>query len=74
MSSLADAAENRIRSRFEQSKSAILPLEAQIVLADELIDQIVFRLYGLTPEETPPNKSDWPASFGGPGRPTRMTT
>ncbi len=48
---LNEAAENKIRSRFEQSKSAILPLEAQIVFTDELIDQIVYRLYALTPEE-----------------------
>lgn len=48
---LNEAAENKIRSRFEQSKSAILPMEAQIKFTDELIDQIVYRLYGLTPEE-----------------------
>jgi hypothetical protein len=48
---LNEAAENKIRARFEQSKSAILPLEAQIAFTDELIDQIVYRLYGLTPEE-----------------------
>jgi hypothetical protein len=48
---LNEAAENKIRSRFEQSKSAILPLEAQIGFTDELIDQMVYRLYSLTPEE-----------------------
>src|SRR4029077_8641924 len=47
---LNEAAENKIRSRFERSKSAILPLEAQIAFSDELIDQIVYRLYGLTPD------------------------
>jgi Alw26I/Eco31I/Esp3I family type II restriction m6 adenine DNA methyltransferase len=48
---LNETAENKIRSRFEQSKSAILPLEAQIVFTDALIDRIVYRLYALTPEE-----------------------
>jgi hypothetical protein len=48
---LNEAAEDKIRSRFEQAKSAILPLEAQIALTDELIDQVVYRLYALTPEE-----------------------
>lgn len=42
---------NKIRSRFEQSRAAILPLESQIVVTDELIDQIVYRLYGLSPDE-----------------------
>ena len=41
----------QIRSRFEQSKAAILPMDSQITFTDELIDQIVYRLYGLTPEE-----------------------
>jgi len=29
----------------------LLPLEAQIAFTDQLIDQIVYRLYGLTPDE-----------------------
>ena len=41
----------RIRSRFEQSKAAILPIVSQIAFTDELIDQIVYRLYDLTPDE-----------------------
>ncbi|MGA2863139.1 MAG: TaqI-like C-terminal specificity domain-containing protein [Verrucomicrobiota bacterium] len=48
---LDEAAENKIRSRFEQSRAAILPLESQIASTDRLIDEIVYRLYGLTPEE-----------------------
>jgi hypothetical protein len=48
---LNKAAESEIRARFEQSKSAILPFEKQIAFTDALIDQIVYRLYGLTPEE-----------------------
>lgn len=48
---LNEAAENKIRSRFEQARAAILPLESQIAFTDELIDQIVYRLYGLTEDE-----------------------
>jgi hypothetical protein len=48
---LNEAVENKIRSRFEQSKSAILPLEAGIASTDQLIDLIIYRLYALTPEE-----------------------
>jgi len=48
---LNEAAENKIRSRFEQSKAAILPLIAQIEFTDELIDRVVYLLYGLTAEE-----------------------
>src|SRR5664280_2128290 len=48
---LNEAAEERIRSRFEQSKAAILPMDSQITFTDELIDQIVYRLYGLTTDE-----------------------
>ena len=44
-------AENKIRSRFERSKGAILPIEAQIVFTDKLIDHIVYRLYELTPQD-----------------------
>ncbi len=48
---LSETAENKIRSRFEKSKATILPLEAQIAFTDRLIDQIVYRLYGLTADE-----------------------
>jgi len=48
---LNEAAESKIRSRFEKSKSAILPFESQLTFTDRLIDQIVYRLYGLTPDE-----------------------
>jgi len=43
--------EEKIRERFSQSKSALVPLDSQIAFADWVIDQIVYRLYGLTPEE-----------------------
>jgi hypothetical protein len=48
---LNEATEEKIRSRFEQSRAAILPIDSQITFTDELIDQIVYRLYGLTPDE-----------------------
>jgi hypothetical protein len=43
--------EEKIRERFSKSKSALVPLDSQIAFTDQLIDQIVYRLYGLTPEE-----------------------
>jgi hypothetical protein len=48
---LSKGAEHKIRSRFVAAKEALLPLEAQIVFTDQLIDQIVYRLYGLTEDE-----------------------
>ena len=43
--------EEKIRERFSKAKSALVPLDSQIAFTDRLIDQIVYRLYGLTPEE-----------------------
>jgi hypothetical protein len=48
---IKDSEEEKIRGRFEKAKEELVPLEAQIAFTDDLIDQIVFRLYGLTPEE-----------------------
>jgi len=48
---LTEDAEEKIRARFMKSKSALLPIEAQIAFTDTLIDEIVYRLYALTPEE-----------------------
>jgi hypothetical protein len=48
---LSKEVEDKIRSRFLGAKEALLPLEAQIALTDQLIDRVVYRLYGLTPEE-----------------------
>jgi hypothetical protein len=43
--------EDRIRARFQAAKDKLLPLEAELAFTDRLIDQIVYQLYGLTPEE-----------------------
>jgi len=43
--------EDAIRARFQHVKGQLVSLETQIAFTDELIDQIVYRLYGLTAEE-----------------------
>jgi hypothetical protein len=48
---LSEKDEDKIRSRFVMAKQTLLPLETQIAFTDQLIDQIVYRLYGLTDEE-----------------------
>ena len=48
---LTQTAEDNIRSRFSDAKEKLVPLENQIVFTDQLIDQIVYRLYGLTNAE-----------------------
>ncbi len=48
---LTEEAEEKIRGRFSKSKSTLLPLEAQITFTDRLIDQIVYKLYGLNDAE-----------------------
>jgi hypothetical protein len=48
---LKDSDEEKIRDRFQKSKEQLIPLETQIRFTDELIDQIVYRLYGLTEDE-----------------------
>ncbi|MGH8246949.1 MAG: hypothetical protein ACREUU_11020, partial [Gammaproteobacteria bacterium] len=48
---LTEADEEKLRRRFQKATGAIPPLEAQIEFTDRLVDQIVYRLYGLTPEE-----------------------
>jgi len=40
-----------LRREFEASTAVLLPLKARIAETDWLIDQIVYRLYGLTAEE-----------------------
>jgi len=45
------AAEAKLRSRFEKARAAVRALEPQLVFTDRLIDQIVYRLYGLTADE-----------------------
>lgn len=48
---LKDADEERIRARFRKAKDTLVPLESSLAFTDDLIDQIVYRLYGLTAEE-----------------------
>jgi hypothetical protein len=43
--------EEKLRGRFLAARDAIRPLEARIAFTDRLIDQVVYRLYGLTEEE-----------------------
>jgi hypothetical protein len=40
-----------IRAEFETSTAKLIPLLKRIELTDKLIDQIVYKLYGLTEEE-----------------------
>ena len=40
-----------IKSEYEKSLSKLLPLKEKLRKTDWLIDQIVYRLYGLTEEE-----------------------
>ena len=48
---LSEKDEDKIRSRFVTAKEALLPLEAKISFTDHLINEIVYALYGLTPQE-----------------------
>ena len=48
---LTETDEEKIRARFQKAKEKLVPLEAQITFTDELIDGIVYRVYGLTKEE-----------------------
>ena len=48
---LTETDEEKIRARFQKAKEKLVPLEAQIAFTDELIDGIVYRVYGLTKEE-----------------------
>jgi hypothetical protein len=43
--------QEKIRSRFLKAKAKLVPLDSQINFTDTLIDQIVYRLYGLTEDE-----------------------
>ena len=40
-----------VEQAYDESLSALLPVKERLRLTDELIDQIVYRLYGLTEEE-----------------------
>ena len=48
---LSEKDEDKIRSRFVMAKETLLPLETQIAFTDQLTDQIIYRLYGLTEKE-----------------------
>jgi type I restriction-modification system DNA methylase subunit len=48
---LKDSDEEKIRARFQKAKDELVPLERQIAFTDQLIDEIVYRLYGLTEAE-----------------------
>jgi type I restriction-modification system DNA methylase subunit len=48
---IKESDEEKIRSRFLKAKEQLIPLETQIRFTDELIDEIVYRLYGLTEDE-----------------------
>ncbi len=41
----------KLREEYEKSLSVLLPIKERLRWTDELIDQIVYRLYGLTEEE-----------------------
>ena len=41
----------RVLERYQHSLDAVLPLKEQLQRTDNLIDAVVYRLYGLTEEE-----------------------
>jgi len=45
------AVQDSIEREFTESMAKLTPLKAEIAATDRLIDKIVYRLYGLTPEE-----------------------
>ena len=50
--SLSDASlVDRIKKTYEESLQRVLPLKERLAGTDRLIDQVVYRLYGLTEEE-----------------------
>ena len=48
---LSPAFMQEVEQAYDESLSALLPVKERLRLTDELIDQIVYRLYGLTKEE-----------------------
>jgi hypothetical protein len=50
--SLSDASlVDRVKKTYEESLQGVLPLKERLARTDRLIDQVVYRLYGLTEEE-----------------------
>jgi hypothetical protein len=47
---LKESDEEKIRARFQKARYMLLPLKARLAFTDGPIDQIVYRLYGLTPK------------------------
>ncbi len=43
--------QNRLSAEFDKSHQKLTPLKRKIEITDHLIDQIVYKLYGLTEEE-----------------------
>jgi len=41
----------RLRAEYEKSLDTLRPIKTQLARTDRLIDQVVYRLYGLTEEE-----------------------
>jgi hypothetical protein len=41
----------RLRAEYESSLAKLLPIKERLAKTDWLIDQVVYRLYGLTEEE-----------------------
>ncbi len=41
----------RIKTRYEESLGRVLPVKERLAKTDALIDQVVYRLYGLMEEE-----------------------
>jgi hypothetical protein len=48
---LKESDEENIRARFQKAKDQLVPLESSLAFTDDLIDEIVYRLYGLTEAE-----------------------
>jgi tRNA G10 N-methylase Trm11 len=48
---IKESDEEKIRTRFLKAKDKLVLLDSQINSTDELIDQIVYLLYGLTEDE-----------------------
>jgi hypothetical protein len=48
---LKDSDEEKLRTRFQTAKDKLEPLETSLGFTDNLIDEVVFRLYGLTADE-----------------------
>lgn len=42
---------SRLREEYEKSLAVLLPIKRRLAATDWLIDQLVYRLYGLTEEE-----------------------